>query len=870
VERVADEAHGHLPGPLPGGIEPSILDLVQTAVVVTDAGGSITHWNRFAESFYGWSRGEVEGRPLADVIFCPGVPVDEPLTTKVLSGEPWEGELPTCRRDGSVCQTFVSFSPFSDEAGQAAGTVAICVDITARKDAERRLYAQYAITRVLAEAETLREATPRLLQTVGETLDWPVGAIWRVDQDNDLIRCVDVWVAPGANVEEFVNLTRNAAMVRGRGLPGRVWETGESAWIVDVVHDSNFPRAPAAYAVGLHGAFGFPITGGGQVLGVIEFFAQETREPDEQLLDMMAAVGSRIGQFIERREAEAAVRESESRKAAILESAMDCIVSMDHLGRIVEWNPAAEQIFGHARDDVMGRPVVEIIVPRALRDRHRRGLARYVATGEARILGQRLELPALRADGTEFPAELTITRVDAPGPPVFTGIVRDITDRLRTEAERERLLQAEQAAREAAERATERLTFLADVSSALASSLDYRRTLRRVARLAVPRVADACLVYMLQEDGSIARLAREHAEPAHQAIAERVAEFRIDPDAAEGVPKVLRTGRSELHPEADARLLSADVDGPEALIPILEPMGIRSWMCVPLMARGRILGAISFISTRSGRRYGGDDLAFAEDLARRAALAIDNARLFEERTRIARSLQRSLLPPELPQIPGLEVAARYRPAGLGNEVGGDFYDLFEIREGGWGVAVGDVCGKGADAAALTGLARYTIREAAAHDARPSSVLTSLNHALLRHEELQLCTVAFGHLRPGDGKADLTVSCGGHPLPLVLRADGHLEAGAEPGTILGVFEDLDIPNFELELRPGDSVLFYTDGVTDERTATEGFGEKRLKSILRSCQGMSAEAIADVIDRAVMEFRPDDPRDDVAIFVVRLSP
>ncbi|HEV8682209.1 MAG TPA: PAS domain S-box protein [Actinomycetota bacterium] len=868
--RVADEAQGRISGALSGAIEPLLLDLVQTAVVATDAGGSITHWNRFAETFYGWSRGEVEGRPFADVIFGPGLPIHVELVARVLSGKAWEGELPTRKRDGTIRQTFVSFSPIRDDAGQPAGTVAICVDITARKDAEQRLYAQYAITRVLAEAETLREATPRLLQTVGETLDWPVGAIWRVDQANDVIRCVDVWVAPGANVEEFVNLTRQTALPPGRGLPGRVWESGESLWIVDVVHDTNFPRAPAAYAVGLHGAFGFPITGRGEILGVIEFFAPETREPDERLLEMMAAVGSRIGQFIERREAEAAVRESEGRKAAILESALDCIVSMDHRGRIIEWNPAAEQTFGHVRDDVMGRPLVEVIIPPALRDRHRRGLARHVATGEARILGQRLELPALRGDGSEFPAELTITRVEASNPPMFTGVIRDITDRLRTEAERERLLEAEQAAREAAERATERLTFLADVSSALASSLDYRRTLPRVARLAIPRVADACLVYMLQEDGSIARLAMEHADPAHHAIGERAAEFRINPDAPEGVPKVLRTGRSELHPEADARLLAADADDPEGQARVLEPMGIASWMCVPLMARGRILGAVSFISRRAGRRYDGDDLAFAEDLARRAAMAIDNARLFEERTRIARSLQRSLLPPELPQIPGLEVAARYRPAGLGNEVGGDFYDLFEIGGGRWGVAVGDVCGKGAEAAALTGLARYTIREAAAHHDRPSKVLASLNQALLRHEELQLCTVAFAQLEPKNGKARLIVSCGGHPLPLLLRANGHLEPAGEPGTILGVFEDPDVADMDVELGPGDSVLFYTDGVTDERTATEGFGEKRLKSILRSCHGMGAEGIADVIDRAVMEFRPEDPRDDVALLVVRLAP
>jgi PAS domain S-box-containing protein len=870
VERVEDERRGRFLADLPGAIDPFLLDLVQTAVVATDANGSITRWNRFAETFFGWPSTEVVGRPFDEVLFSPVTPIPEGLPDRVLSGEAWEGELPTRRRDGGVCETFVSFSPITEPDGGPGGTVAICVDITERKQTERRLYAQYALTQVLAESQRLDEATPRLLRTVGETLQWPVGAIWRVDERDGVIRCVDVWSAPGARVAEFLELTRQSAFEPGRGLPGRVWKSGEPAWIVDVVEDENFPRAPAAQAGGLHGAFGFPIRFGREVLGVIEFFAQDIREPDEPLLDMMATVGSRIGQFIERTEAEEAARESQARTTAILESALDCIISMDHRGRIIEWNPAAERVFGHRRDDVTGLSLAEVIIPPALRARHREGMARYLAGGEPAILGKRVELTGLRADGSEFPVEVTVTRVDLPGPPTFTGLVRDITEQVRARAEREKLLAAEQAAREAAERATERLTFLADASSAMSSSLDYRRTLRRVARLAVPRVADACVVYMLQEDGSIARLAMEHAEPAHQAIGERVQEFRLNPQADEGVPKVLRTGRAEFHPQANARLLATDVDDPEGLAKVLEPMGIVSWMCVPLMARGRILGAISFISTRSGRRYGSEDVSFAQDLARRAALAIDNTRLFEERTRIARSLQKSLLPPELPPVPGIETAARYRPAGIGNEVGGDFYDLFDMGGGRWGVVVGDVCGKGAEAAALTGLARYTIREAATHDERPSAVLTSLNNALMRQAELQLCTVAFGSLEPGPDRARFTVSCGGHPLPILLRADGRLETAGRAGTILGVFEDPDVPEAEVELGPGDSVLLYTDGVTDERSATEGFGEQRLKSLLRSCRGMGAEGIADVIDRAVMEFRPEDPRDDVALLVVRVTP
>ncbi len=216
---------------------------------------------------------------------------------------------------------------------------------------------------------------------------------------------------------------------------GQVWQWGEPTWLVDASSDPRFLHAGTAAKVGLHGAIAFPILVGRDVHGVIEFFDRAVREPDIEQLQVLAAIGSQVGQFIERIRAEEGVRQSEARKSAILESALDCIVTIDHEGRITEFNPAAERTFGYRRDEVVGKQLAGVIIPPSLREEHRRGFARYLATGEAGIIGTRVEITAVRADGSEFPVELTITRIPLDGPPSFTGYVRDITDRKHSEVE---------------------------------------------------------------------------------------------------------------------------------------------------------------------------------------------------------------------------------------------------------------------------------------------------------------------------------------------------------------------------------------------------------------------------------------------------
>jgi phosphoserine phosphatase RsbU/P len=228
------------------------------------------------------------------------------------------------------------------------------------------------------------------------------------------------------------------------------------------------------------------------------------------------------------------------------------------------------------------------------------------------------------------------------------------------------------------------------------------------------------------------------------------------------------------------------------------------------------------------------------------------------------------LPSALPTIPGLETAARFRPAQRGLEVGGDFYDLFETDDGSWAIVVGDVCGKGPEAAAVTALARYTVRAVATRERSPSRVLSLLNEALLRQgPAAEFCTAAYGRLDCNGNGARLTMSVGGHPLPLLLRADGTVERVGRPGLLLGLQAGLKLTDHTLELHAGDTVILYTDGLTDAYAPDRTLDPDDLASLLASCAGRSASEIADRIQGAALDDDMKQPRDDVALVVVRLT-
>ncbi len=422
--------------------------------------------------------------------------------------------------------------------------------------------------------------------------------------------------------------------------------------------------------------------------------------------------------------------------------------------------------------------------------------------------------------------------------------------------------------------------FLADVATLLSSSLDYEESFQHLAELAVPMLGDLCLIDVA--DGFvIRRMAAVHADPTKQQLVHEL-DAKFPPDAHGDHPAlhVIRGGAAEVRSEMSDAFLRSTTRNDEHYR-IVTALEFTSYMCIPLTARGKIHGALTLVSSGSGRRFGPADLALAEDFASRAALALDNARLFSERAHVAQALQASLLPPSLPELPGIRMAARYQPAGSGNEVGGDFYDVFEISPARWALTIGDVSGKGPEAAAVAGLARHTLRAGALRERTPSRLLGLLDQALRRDESTgeRFCTVCLALLetRPsrrllrGRRRAEMVVSCGGHPVPVLLHADGTVDVADCMGTLLGIADSVHLTDQTVTLTRGDTVLFYTDGVTEVRDRRRRmFGDDGVVDVVRDCVGLTPDEIVDRVLEASARHRVGDAHDDIAVLAVQVAP
>jgi len=611
----------------------------------------------------------------------PYEPHEWPLARAIGTGEiVTSEEIDYVLGDGTGATLETSAAPVRDGSGAIVAGVVTFHDVTERRRSERRLAAQYAATRVLSEATTLEEAAAPFLQAVCEALGWEAATLLAVDDEAAVLRAAATWHLPGVG-EAFVAHTRGATFAPGAGLPGLAWKSRAPVVISDMGKETALPRSQAAGSDGLHAAVAVPIFFGRRVLGVLEIFRRGRQPADADLVQVMQAIASQLGQFTERTRAEAAFRAGEARKSAMLDTSLDCIVSIDHRGLVTEFNPAAEQAFGWSRAEVLGRPMAEHLIPAELRSEHHRGFDTYLRTGEGPVLGRRVELSAQRRDGTQFPIELAVTRIPIDGPPAFTAYIRDITERRQT------------------------------------------------------------------------------------------------------------------------------------------------------------------------------------------AQALYDSR--EQFAKLARTLQKSLLPPDLPAVAGMQLAARYHPAVEGLEVGGDFYDAFRTGRSSWAVVIGDVCGKGAEAASLTGLVRYTIRASAMQTTRPTRILANLNRAILRQEGAmneRFATVAYASVTRRAGAVLLTVACGGHPPPLVVRPDGQVTAAGTPGTLLGALPEPEMTEVTVRLEPGDKVVFHTDGLTEAPGPAGEFGPGRLRALVASCADLDVAATAAKIEEVVLAHQSGVSRDDMAILVL----
>ncbi|WP_205696059.1 SpoIIE family protein phosphatase [Conexibacter sp. SYSU D00693] len=513
-------------------------------------------------------------------------------------------------------------------------------------------------------------------------------------------------------------------------------------------------------------------------------------------------------------------------------------------GPIVYANESFLHMTGYALEEVLGRncrflqgPATEPEALDVLRD----------AVREARAVT--VELRNYRKDGTPFHNEVHVSPVrDEHGEVVrFVGVQIDVT------AYRDAGFHDHGAA------------YLAAAGPVIDATLDLRATLDSIARVSVPRLAEVCLVDVLGDE-VVERLAVAAVDPLVERAVERLPEAYAARDD-DPVVQAMRSGRpAVLDTEQAVKVL-----GPEGVR--LERRRPRSAMVVPLKARGRALGALVLASLERERAFEAPDLGLAEDIGRRAALAIDNARLYESQRGVAQALQSSLLPSRLPDLEALEFAASYRPFGEGMEIGGDFYDAFPMLGGATVLVVGDVSGKGASAAALTGLARHTLRTAAGYEDRPSRVLEALNRALVldRVGRGRYCTVALAVLEPGAdgaGSVGVTVSRAGHPVPFVVRADGRVEPIGRPGTLLGYVQDPSLHDARASLGPGDALVLYTDGVSEALVSRRADGEEWVGELLEGAHELSADAIARKLEHAAVAAQGGAPRDDVAVAVARV--
>ncbi|HET8755507.1 MAG TPA: SpoIIE family protein phosphatase [Solirubrobacteraceae bacterium] len=597
--------------------------------------------------------------------------------------------------------------------------------------------------------------------------------------------------------------------------------------------------AAVAFAIGIGSLFWNDAPSTGQGVYRIVFFA---------LAGLLTVIAARARE----RATNLAVdlEATQARLDGILGSLGEAVTVHDERGKTVYANEAAARLLGcESVEEVLAAE------PGALAARfsitHEDGTAVAVADlpGRRLMAGERsssLLTRSIRRDTGEalwLLTKATLTR-ERSGAPLAINIIEDVSD---------------------AKEAELRQRFLAEAGQLLATSLDYEQTLERIARMIVPRLADWCGIDMVQESGDVTQVAVAHVDPAKVELARAMRE-RYPPDmtATTGLPAIIRGGPAELYRDIPDELLVAAAQDEEHLR-IARDVGLRSAMAVPMRIGAETLGVITFASAESGRSFDEDDLAFAQDLALRAASAVQNARLYEAQERVAHTLQASLLPEQLPDVPGWEIHAAYQAGERGADVGGDFYDVLAVASGHL-IVLGDVTGKGIEAAALTSLVRHSARMAARFDPSPARVLSLVNEVLREQPRLSLVTAVCALVSSDGAAARLTVASAGHPLPLLRRPGAAPEPVGDHGVLLGVEGEDDWTDVGVSIERGDTVLFYTDGVTETPGDAARYGEPRLCEAMARA-GDGPVALLSEIERSLREFQSGQAIDDRAMLALR---
>src|SRR5919202_1560168 len=641
-----------------------LFERTRDAAIVADAKTQrIVLWNHAATNIFGYSTLEALGMRVEDL-------VPEPLKDQHRVGisryaETGHGpyidsprllELPAQRKGGEEIYIELSLSPIGlvEEADSSERYVlAIVRDITKRKRVEEeiRWLNQDLENRVAERTKQVEERERRLRDSeerYRSFIEQSTEGIWRLELEER----VPTDLRPDEQVERFY---RHGYLAECNDAMARMYGYTRAEEIVGARIGDLFPpsiRQNVEYLKAFVRS-GYRLTDtefeeGDRHGDTKHFLSNLTGIVEDESL-VLLWVSQR--DITERKRAEEALKQSELLYHTLIEQATENIFLVDtETRRIMESNPAFQRTLGYTEEELRTITLYDIVAA------ERKSIDRNIrrVQGKDPFVGER---KYRRKDGSLVDVEVSASIILRNGRETMCVVAHDVTERKKNE---------------------ETQRFLAEAGASLFSSLDYRSTLNRMAHLAVPRLADWCAGDILEEDGSLGRLAMAHQDPEKIALARELEErYPPDPEAPQGVAQVMRTGQSELVPEIPEQVLEQAVRDDEHR-EILQGLGLKSYMIVPLVARGRTLGAITLVSAESGRRYGQAELELAEELARRAALAVDNARLYRANIQVARTLQEGLLPSRLPEVPGVEVGLRYLSAGE-VDVGGDFYDLFDTK-----------------------------------------------------------------------------------------------------------------------------------------------------------------------------------------------
>lgn len=573
------------------------------AVAMMDSRGIVTGWNLQAERLFGWRTPEALGRPLADLIIPERLRAAhwKGLERYLAVGEgPILGrrvEMTALHRDGYEFPVELSVTAILQEGG--ASFSAFIRDLSSSRRQAARLDVEHAVAKILAEATCAEKVMRDILAALGRGLDWDLAYYWRVDQD---LIFAETWHREGSSFAAFTDVSRNTRFAWGKGLPGRAWEAGHAVWAAEVAGEDLLPRLAQAKGQQLEGALAFPIRDGDAVVGIIEAHTRRPAPRDPDLLEALGAIGSQIGQFLKRMKGEEAIRATEQQLRLITDALPSLIAYVDREWRYVFANQTYEAWFGRPPSEFLGKTISDVLGEEVFQT--------IRPFGERALRGERVKYEALMPfrGGSRWMESSYVPDTASDGSVKgFFVMASDITARRK---------------------ADESLAFLAEATAILASSLDYETTLANIARLAVPRVSDCCTI-VVRENGVVRILLSSHNDPEKARLMQDILRrFPPDPELPYGFPKVLRTGEPDLIPEVTEEMLTASAQDAEHL-ELLRRLNCCSAVTVPMVVGGKTIAAMVLLSGESGRRFDKEDLQVAEELARRAALAMENARLYQ-------------------------------------------------------------------------------------------------------------------------------------------------------------------------------------------------------------------------------------------------